>query len=116
MNVARTCQKAELARKFGISKLSVLYILQQKDKIVAKYLGEPDSKRKSLKGPEKNREADEPLLTWFVNMRAINKELNNSIILQAAEKIAMRLGIEEDALKVERTPRNQTCETSWRIG
>ena len=47
--------KAELARKFGISKPSVLYILQQKDKIVAKYPGEPDSKRKSLKGPEKTR-------------------------------------------------------------
>lgn len=86
--------KAELAKMFGIIKPSVIYILQQKDKIIATYLAEPDTRRKSLKGPEKHREADEPLLTWFTNMRAINKDLNNSILLQAAERIALRLGIE----------------------
>lgn len=71
---------------FGITKPSVAYILRQKDRIISKYLAEPDSKRKSLNGPEKYKEAEEQLLTWFVNMRAINREINNSIILQASQK------------------------------
>ena len=60
-----------------------------------------------MKGPEKYKEADEPLLTWFVNMRANNKELNNSTILQAAERIALRLGIEGGAL-------NESWVQRWR--
>ena len=51
-----------------------------------------------MKDPDKNKIADGPLLTWLVNMRAINEELNNSVILQEAERIAMSLGIEEGAL------------------
>ena len=40
-------------------------------------------------------------------MRANNKELNNSIILQAAERIALRLGIEGGAL-------NESWVQRWR--
>lgn len=99
--------KAELSRIFKISKPSVGYIINQKEKIAKQFSANPNSKRKSIKGAEKNQDIDEPLLQWFMNMRGASKELNSATILEAAKQAARRFGRDPDTV-------NESWLQRWR--
>ena len=88
----------QLAKEFGVNKQAISYILKHKEKFQNASSGGQLGKRKSIKGALNFPEIDEPLLEWFRNLRAADKEVTGSILLAGAKKIAMKLSLEGDSI------------------
>ena len=90
--------KAAIAREKGVKPPAINYIWSQRDSIKENYNFNPSNAKelKSSKGPEKFKDIDEPLLTWFQNNRVANKIVDGNMLLTQARKAAVRLGINSE--------------------
>ena len=90
--------QAEASRNFGVSKPAIKYIWDNREKFKGAVDSGLPNKRSNMKGPEKCKGLDSPLLEWFSNLRAAGKEVTGNMLLINAKNMATRLGFDTDTV------------------
>ena len=99
--------QAEASRNFGVSKPAIKYIWDNREKFKGAVDSGLPNKRSNMKGPEKCKGLDSPLLEWFSNLRAAGKEVTGNMLLINAKNMATRLGFGTDTV-------NESWLQRWR--
>ena len=96
-----------IAKDYGVKKQAISYIRTQSDNIILE--GNVSKKAKFPMTAENYVEADQILNTWFLNMRAENKEINSCSLLASFKKIEQR---KSRVAPSEST--SESCVQPWR--
>ena len=85
--------KSSFVCDYGVKRHSVYYILEKSEKTIEEFEKQPDfaTGKKSMKGPERCIEIDEPLYQWFQNCRAVGKYIGRNLVTSSAKHISQRL-------------------------
>ena len=86
--------KVAIATGKGVKHQTITYIWYQRESIKEKYKANTSTAKesKSSKRPEKFKDIDELLLTWFQKNRAASKIIDGHALMTEARRAAMRIG------------------------
>ena len=90
----KSSTQADVARRYNVSKTAVKKIWDKREQYQTMGTDTTHSKCKSLRGLDKNKNVDRPLLEWFYNLRAAEKEVTGNMILSCAKQISDKVGAE----------------------
>ena len=91
-------KQSEAVRKYNATKQNVYNVTRadKKAEVVSAYEANAAAAkvRKSLKGAEINEKLDGLLYEWFLNKRALDKKINNNLLLVTRRLMADKLGLQ----------------------